>query len=60
MVLQTRTRILARSNHKNKNNCYSNQFYLNKTKNIIYVEDNVINMFEKYQLQPPYGFLEDF
>ena len=29
-------------------------------KNVIYVEANVMNIYAKFQLHPPYGFLEDF
>ena len=37
--------------------CHSNQSsYPTGMKNIIYVEANVINMYAKYQLYPPYGF----
>ena len=33
----------------------------NDNKNIVYVEANVMNMYAKFQLHPPYGFwLEDF
>ena len=33
----------------------------NDNKNIIYVETNVMNMYSKFQLHPPYGFYgEDF
>ena len=28
-------------------------------KNIIYVETNVMNMYAKFQLHPPYGFWEE-
>ena len=28
-------------------------------KNIIYVEANVMNIYEKFQLHPPYGFWEE-
>ena len=41
---------------KMKKVAIASSFYLNKTKQDIYVEDNVIKMFEKYQLHPPYGF----
>ena len=29
-----------------------------KIKNTIYVEDNVMNIYAKFQLHPPYGFWE--
>ena len=28
-------------------------------KNVIYVEANVMNIYAKFQLQPPYGFREE-
>ena len=31
-----------------------------KKKNVIYVEANVMNIYAKFQLHPPYGFREDF
>ena len=39
--------------------CHSKETTIKK--NIIYVETNVMNMYAKFQLHPPYGFLgEDF
>ena len=29
-------------------------------KSIIYVEANIMNIYAKFQLHPPYGFWEDF
>ena len=40
--------------------CHCNQSYNPTKKNAIYVEADVINMFAKYQLHPPYGFWEEF
>ena len=42
--------------------CHSNQSTSAMIiKNIIYVEANVMNMYAKFQLHPPYGFWgEDF
>ena len=31
----------------------------NDNKNIIYVEANVMNIYAKFQLHPPYGFWEE-
>ena len=42
-------------NTKNETNCHSNQFVSEQNKNTTYVEDNVINTHEKFQLHPPYG-----
>ena len=37
--------------------CHSNESTLATTiKNIIYIEANVINIYAKFQLYPPYGF----
>ena len=37
--------------------CLSNESTLATTiKNIIYVEANVMNIYAKFQLHPPYGF----
>ena len=55
MVLQTLTRILARYNHKKTQEvAIATSPYLHKTNNAIYVEDNVINMYETYHLR--FGF----
>ena len=46
------------SHYKSMGNisCYSIQSsYLTGIKNIIYVEANVLRMYAKFQLQPPYG-----
>ena len=43
------TKIMKKKRH-------SNQFLPEQIKNTIYVEDYVINMYEKYQLHPPDGF----
>ena len=51
--------ILDRYNNIHEKVAIVTSSYLNKTKNTIYVEDNVINMYEKYQLHPPYGFSEE-
>ena len=42
--------------------CNSNEsIWATTIKNTIYVEANVINMYAKFQLHPPYGFWgEDF
>ena len=41
--------------------CHSNETTWAATiKNIIYVEVIVMNMYVKFQLQPPYGFREEF
>ena len=42
--------------------CHSNgTTWATTIKNIIYVETNVMNMYAKFQLHPPYGFRgEDF
>ena len=41
--------------------CYSNQSsYPTGIKTTIYVEANFLSMYAKFQLHPPYGFLEDF
>ena len=38
-------------------NCHSNQSsYPTGIKNITYIEANVLSMYAKFQLQPPYGF----
>ena len=41
--------------------CHSNQNY-NWTgiKSIVYVKTHVLRLYIKFQLHPPYGFLEDF
>ena len=39
--------------------CHSNESTLATTKNAIYVEANVMNIYAKFQLQPPYGFWEE-
>ena len=40
--------------------CHSNEStWATTTKNIIYVEANVMNIYAKFQLHPPYGFLEE-
>ena len=40
--------------------CHSNQsFYPTKIKNTTFVEANVLSMYAKFQLHPPYGFWED-
>ena len=37
--------------------CHSNQTsYQTRIKHTIYVEANVLNMYVKFQLHPPYGF----
>ena len=42
--------------------CHSNETpWATTIKNIVYVETNVMNMYAKFQLHPPYGFWgEDF
>ena len=41
--------------------CHSNQSsYPTRIKNSIYVDVNVLSMYAKFQLHPPYGFREDF
>ena len=46
---------------KNEKGCHSDQFLpeQKKKQQHIFVEDNVINMFEKFQFHPPYGFSEE-
>ena len=40
--------------------CHSNETtWATTLKNIIYVETNVMNMYAKFQLHPPYGFWEE-
>ena len=37
--------------------CHSNQSaYLTEIKNTIYVEANVLSMYAKFRVHPPYGF----
>ena len=41
--------------------CHSNQTsYLTGIKNTTFVEANVLSMYAKFELHPPYGFLEEF
>ena len=41
--------------------CHSNQSsYPTRIKSTIYVEANVLSMYAKFRLHPPYGFKEDF
>ena len=51
---RTRTLGLIPDHTKIKKVAPATSSYLNR--NTIYVADNVINMHEKYQLDPPYGF----
>ena len=45
----------------NEKGCHSNHSSnLTEIKKILYVEDNVINMHEKYQLHPLYGLRRFF
>ena len=40
--------------------CHNNQSsYTTRTKNIIYVEANVLSMYAKFQLHPHYGLCEE-
>ena len=40
--------------------CHSNEnIWAIEIKNTIYVEANVINIYAKFQLHPPYGFWEE-
>ena len=40
--------------------CHSNKTtWATNIENIIYVETNVMNMYAKFQLHPPYGFWEE-
>ena len=42
-------------------NCHSKESSWTLTiENITFVEGNVLSMYAKFQLHPPYGFLEDF
>ena len=37
--------------------CHSNKTHMsNSNKNIIYIQANIINIYAKFQLHPPYGF----